>query len=218
MSAANATGHLLCTDLSLAADKPTVPPTAEPPPPTIHAAARARPRPLFSLDAGWLFLIAGIAVVGATVLVPAAADLEEARWQRNKALAIERHRSERLERYGKFLAAIQRSDDDVVLSLMATQLNRSPTARVPLTPVAEPGRTSASPFPMLEPEPLEMPARARLHEKPSLLMRLTTDDHHRLWMLAGGMVCMLIGLLPPVVRRWPAGANESATTGENPGA
>lgn len=168
----------------------------------VHAPTVAVKRPLFRLDAGWLFLAAGVAVIAATVLIPAAADLDEAHWQRNKALAIERHRLERLERYAQYLAAVQRGDEDVVLSLMATQLNRSPIARVPLTPVSEPARTSASPFPALEPDPLTLPERMPLQKNPSLLLRLTTNDHHRLWLIAGGVFCVLIGLLPPAVRRW----------------
>ncbi len=168
----------------------------------LHAPSHTVTRPLFRFDAGWLFLIAGITALAATVLIPAAADLDEARWQRNKALAIERHRIERLERYGQYLAAVQRDDEDVTLTLLATQLNLSPVARIPLTPVADPGRTNASPFPSLEPDPLRLPERSPLQEHPSILLKLTTSDHHRLWLIAGGVLCTLIGLLPPVVRRW----------------
>jgi hypothetical protein len=181
---------------------------------TVHAPSHAVTRPLFSLDAGWLFLIAGIAVIAATVLIPAAADLDEAYWQRNKALAIERHRLDRLERYGQYLSAVQRGDEDVTLSLMATQLNRSPVSRVPLTPVIEPGRTNASPFPSLEPDPLQLPDRLPLQKHPSMLLRLTTNDHQRLWLMAAGVVCMLIGLLPPVVRRWDRDEDEPGEVAE----
>lgn len=157
-------------------------------------------RPLFRLDAGWLFLLAGLAVLSVTVLIPAARDLEEARWQRNRALAIERHREQRLNRYGQYLSAVQRGEEDVVLSLMATQLNVSPVGRVPLLDEGDPGRVNASVFPSLEPDPVELPARPDADKKPSILTRLTTNDHHRLWLLAGGVVCVLIGLLPPVMR------------------
>ena len=124
--------------------------------------------------------------------------LSEARWQRNKALAIERHRTARLERYGQYLAAVQRGDDDIMLSLMATQLNMSPAARVPLMAPDDSRRVSASPFPGLEPEPMDLPARPSWEEHPSLLTRLTTNDRHRLWMLAGGVLCLLLGVLPAV--------------------
>lgn len=180
------------------------------PNPTLHGPSHAVMRPLVRLDPGWLFLIAGIATLAATVLIPAAADLDEARWQRNKALAIERHRLDRLERYGQYLAAVQRGDEDVTLSLLATQLNLSPVARIPLTPVVDPGRTNASPFPALEPDPLTLPERSPLQEHPSILLRLTTSDHHRLWLIAGGVFCTLIGLLPPVVRRWDRSESDPA--------
>ncbi len=170
--------------------------------PAVHQPSHAVTRPLFRLDAGWLFLTAGLALVATTVLIPAAADLDEARWQRDKALAIERHRLDRLERYGKYLAAVQRADEEVVLSLMATQLNRSPVGRVPIMPVDEPARTSASPFPTLEPDALVLPERYPLQQRPSLLLRLTTSDHHRLWMIAAGVLCVLVGLLPPAKREW----------------
>lgn len=169
---------------------------------TVHGPSHAVTKPLFRLDPGWLFLIAGIALVGSTVLIPAMNDLDEARWQRNKALAIERHRLERLERYAQYLAAVQRQEEDVVLSLMATQLNQSPAARVPLMAETDPSRTTASPFPGLEPPPLEDPERSPLQRRPSLLLRLTTSDTHRLWLIAAGVVCMLVGLLPPSVRKW----------------
>lgn len=171
--------------------------------PTVHAphiaaSSRPRPRPLFRLDAGWLFLIAGLAVVSATILIPASLDLSESRWQKDKALAIERHRQTRLERYGQYLAAVQRGDDDLMLSLMATQLNMSPAARVPLMPPEDPRAVSASPFPGLEPEPIDLPERPAWESNPSLLVRLTTNDRHRLWMLASGAVCILIGVLPTI--------------------
>jgi hypothetical protein len=168
---------------------------------TIHAPntpAAPRRRPLIRLDPGWLFLMAGLTIVAATILIPAAAELDEARWQRNKAMAIQRHREARLERYGQYLAAVQRGDDDIVLSLLATQLNMSPADRVPLMPPDDPRRLSASPFPALEPDPMELPLRPLSLEHPSLLTRLTTNDRDRLWLLAGGALCILIGVLPSV--------------------
>src|SRR5688572_11522684 len=117
---------------------------------------RSGPRPLIPLDAGWLFVIAGLGVLASTVLIPAIDDLEEARWQRDRAVAIERHRLERLERYGAYLDAVMRGEESVVLALAAEQLNRVPAGRQPLIPVTEPARRSASVFPSLEPPPLKV--------------------------------------------------------------
>lgn len=172
---------------------------------TVHAAhvstiESARSRPLVRIDPGWLFLLAGLAVVACTILIPAAADLEAAKWERNKALAIERHRAARLERYGQYLAAVHRGDDDVMLSLMATQLNVSPSYRVPLMAMEDPRRVSASPFPALEPDALVLPPKPDMLNDPSLLTRLTTGERSRLWLIAGGVLSILLGVLPAVGR------------------
>ena len=87
---------------------------------------------------------AGLGVLISTVLIPAIDDLEQARWQRDRAAAIERHRVERLERYGAYLDAVMRAEESVVLALAAEQLNRVPAGSQPLIPVMDPARRSAS--------------------------------------------------------------------------
>lgn len=156
--------------------------------------------PLIRIDAGWLFVLAGLGLLASTVLIPAIDDLEEARWQRDRALAIEAHRIERLERYGAYLDALMRGEEAVVLSLAAEQLNRVPAGREPLTPVQDPARRSASVFPALEPPPLNVPPRVK---PDSLLSRLAMGESSRLAMLVVGAMCVLVGVLPPATR--PAG-------------
>lgn len=52
--------------------------------------------PLFRFDAGWLFLVAGAALLCATVLLPAFDDLTDAENSRDAALALEAYQSQRL--------------------------------------------------------------------------------------------------------------------------
>ena len=153
-------------------------------------------RPLIRLDAGWFFLAAGVMLIGATVLIPAHRDLILAQWQRDKAAAVERHHHERLENYASYLNALEKSDESVILSLAGTQLNKSPADRVPLLPAADPTRVSANIFPTLEPAPLRLLDKPDLESRASTLERWTTDDRLRLWMLAGGVLCLLMGILP----------------------
>lgn len=134
-------------------------------------------------------------------MIPAQRDLALARWQRDRATAIERHREERLSHYGAYLAAIEKGDESVVLSLAGTQLNKSPSDRVPLLPAPDPSRASASIFPALEPEPLRLVESPDFASRASLLERWTTDDQVRLWLLAGGVLALLMGVLPPSSRR-----------------
>lgn len=158
----------------------------------------ARPGgPLFRFDPGWLYLGAGVVLLSATVLIPAVDDLAEAQWHRDRALAVERYRSERLRHYSDYLDALERRDPALVLSLAATQLNLAPADRrvmIDASSSGEPG--SASVFEALEPRftPVPPPGPVR-----SLLHRWATGDTSRLWLLAFGAMLVLIGLMPVTV-------------------
>ncbi len=149
-----------------------------------------RARKTIRIDAGWPFLLAGISLLGATVLIPASDDLGEAEWQRDRAMAIERQHEQRLARHRAYLDALKREDEAVVRSLAATQLNRvEKGAEVVLVE-----RSDASVFPALEPNPVELPRR---HEVGSFLERLTTNPRTKPILLGLGSLAVLIGLLPP---------------------
>jgi hypothetical protein len=62
-------------------------------------------RPIDKFDPGWLFLVGGLVLLGFTVVIPAQTDLAEAQWQRDRALAIEAQRKERLFKHERYLAA-----------------------------------------------------------------------------------------------------------------
>ncbi len=144
-------------------------------------------------DPGWLFLAAGLAVLGAAVIIPAYEEAAEVRFKRERAVAVEKHRESRIARYEEFLGAVDSRVPSLVESLAATQLNQIPTERAAL-PVGVPrGNGDASVFPALEPEPLVLPEREK---SPSRLERLVSDESTRKWVIVAGAVCVLIGLLP----------------------
>lgn len=154
------------------------------------------PAPPALFDAGWLFLIAGLAVLVATVLIPAAEDLHQAQYLRDRAVLIEEHRQARLERYEQFLGALRDHEPSLVMALAQSQLNQIPADRVPILPVSDSARVNqanASVFPALEPPPLHLRERRLID---STLQRWATGDTSRLWLIAGGAVCVLVGLLP----------------------
>lgn len=142
------------------------------------------------IDAGWPFLLAGISLLGATVLIPASDDLAEAEWQRDRAMAIERQHEQRLARHLTYLDALERQDEAVVRSLAATQLNRVEKG----TQVLLVEQADASVFPALEPNPVELPQR---REVGSILQRLTANPRTKPILLGLGSLAVLIGLLPP---------------------
>lgn len=157
-------------------------------------------KPLIPLDSGWLFLIPGLVVLCATIVIPAFDDVADAQWKRDRVLAIEKHRLERLHNYIDYLDAVERADESVALSLVASQLNMVPEQSQLIAPPEDPARTSASVFPDLEPNPVMLPEAPPKRER-SLLARLATSESTRLWMIVGSAICILIGLLPGAAPR-----------------
>jgi hypothetical protein len=146
------------------------------------------------LDPGWLFLLAGVTIIGATVLIPAVDDLAEARWQRERALTQERRREDRLQNYQRYLDALQSGNQQLALSLAASELNLIPADRDPLPGLSRGVSDSATIFNALEPAPIIWAERPR---PDSILFRWTTDDAKRMWLIAGGAIACFCGLLPP---------------------
>lgn len=160
--------------------------------------AAAPPRPLIRMDAGWLFLLPGVALLAAAILLPPADDLADARLQRDRMLAIEQHRLARLERYEQYIALLDAKDPVLYQSLAAQQLGLVPNDRRALA-TADSGRVvSASVFPALEPPPLVLPERRRTG---STLETLALDRRGRLILIASAAICLLLGLLPPATPR-----------------
>jgi len=154
--------------------------------------ARTSRLPLF--DAGWLFLIAGLGLLASGVIIPAARDLEQAHWRRDRALRTEMHRLHRLTRHEAYLEAVRDGDEAVALQLATTQLGLARAGADVLSLPAVGPASNASVFVSLEPPPIELPA---LREPTSILSRLANSQHTRLWVMAVGSMLVLIGLLPP---------------------
>lgn len=160
---------------------------------------RDRRIPLIPFDAGWLFLLPGLALLSATVLIPTYNDLLDARWSRDRSAAIEQNRLDRLNRYGMYLDALEREDPSVVKSLAASQLNMIPESFEPLAPPKDPSNVPATVFPLLEPDPSVLASVPPAREK-SRLEIWSSSDRTRVWLIVAGGFCVLIGLLPPASR------------------
>lgn len=149
------------------------------------------------IDPGWLFIAAGMGVLAAVVLIPAKESLDKARWQRDRAIAVEKHRQERITRYEEYLAALDEQSPSLVLSLAESQLNQIPADRGVIPGAGGRLLGSASQdlsvFPSLEPPALELPEYRPVE---STLSKLVTNPKTRGWMILGGSVCVLMGLLP----------------------
>lgn len=138
--------------------------------------------------------MAGVGLLGASILIPAVDALNHARWLRDQARVIEQHRLERIARHEEFLGALKEEDGTLGLALAASQLNQIPADRTPLTgDQLEQVAGGASVFPALEPDPLVLPQQVKVE---STLHRLVTGERTRSWVIVIGAVLLLIGLLP----------------------
>lgn len=147
------------------------------------------------LDPGWLFLISGLVLIAATVLIPAQRERDQARLYLQRATAATEHRQARLARYHQFAQAARNADPALVSSLAAMQLNLAPEGTELLLSSGEIPSRSASVFASLEPPPLVLP---EADGRPvSRLERWTTDPTARLWLLGAAAMLVLLGLLPP---------------------
>lgn len=173
---------------------PTVPPAHQP------VAAHRPARPIDRFDPGWLFLISGIALLAAAVIIPAQADLIYARWQEQRALAIEAQRQERLFKHERFLQAILSREPALVRALAASQLNLVPAARQTHFLTSNPTGADASIFPSLEPAPIHEP---ELHQVDSLLARWSQGQRSQLWLVAVGSLLVFVGIMPWNTPRQP---------------
>lgn len=160
--------------------------------------------PLILFDPGYLFLAAGIVLIAAAVLIPARRDLRQAEWNRDRARAVEAKAKDRLARYAEYLDALARENRTLVVSLAATQLNLAPADRRVMIDASQAGLPAADVFAALEPGRASIPPPLSTG---SMLERWSASRRSRPWLLAGGALLVLIGLLPPArAASGPAGA------------
>lgn len=175
--------------------------------------ARSIPAELLSrCDPGWLFLLTGIALIAAVVILPARDDLDQAEWMRDQILAEEAYRGEQLARHSNLLQSLRAEDPKVVRWLAASQLNMAIEGHDVLPAAAMPRgtRREADVFEMLNPV---YDAPASPSPPDSLLHRLAVDERARLWVVLGGAMCIFYGLLPAAAARTrPVGAPEDRVT------
>ncbi len=115
--------------------------------------------------------------------------------QRDRALAVEAHRAERLGRYERYLAALDARDPGLIQALAATQLNSVPIGLDVLLPGAADRESPI--FASLEPPPLRLVEHIA---DASILERVSTGPRLRPWLIAAGVLLLLVGLLPAAGR------------------
>ncbi len=149
-------------------------------------------RPGLQLDAGWLFLAAGLAICSAGVLVPAYADREAVRREADLLAGRVAWAEARLQARRLFLRRIDEKDPSVLRRLAAAQLDLVPSGE---SPVLEAAGRSATISRWID-ESVAAPATdlAPSAAGVSILERLATGPK-RLLLVAAGILAVFAGLV-----------------------
>ena len=91
-----------------------------------------RTQPLFRFDPGWLFTVAGLAIIMAAALLPTDRDLYAMREQLRAMEAKEAWNDQRLQAYASFQKEFAERDPALMRRLAASQLNLMPQGEQPL--------------------------------------------------------------------------------------
>lgn len=147
-------------------------------------------RPLFFFDAGWLFIIAGLSMCMSVLLLPAKHDLFILESQRDALRAEELHNNARLRAHVDFIRAVDEGDPELGRRLVASQLNLLPQDQTPVLLASSPAGAvqywldASATRPNIEPESWPETTLSRLASGP-----------RRIWLMAGGVMCVFLGLL-----------------------
>lgn len=145
---------------------------------------------LLRFGPGWLFVLAGLALCAAGILIPAQSDLKQLQNQRDQLLHEEAILSKRIEARAEFLEQIEKQDPALINRLAVSQLNLIPAQGTPVLiapSVGDPIDKWVDATIIAEP----LQSRATIQSTLSQL----AQGRYRLWLLASGVVCAFAGLL-----------------------
>ncbi len=144
----------------------------------------------FSFDPGWLFVLCGLALCGAGILLPAERDLSVQLRQLEQMRAEEAALCARQDAYHEFLGQLEAQDPALLRRLAASQLNLIPAGGEVLLVSA---RRDAGVADWID-AAVSAPAPPLPPPSETALGRLTTGPA-RLWVLGGAVLSVFVGLL-----------------------
>jgi hypothetical protein len=156
----------------------------------------ASTQPLFEIDPGWPYLLAGLGLVFGAVVLPEQAKLHQGEQQ----LAQMQHLVARSEAvagaYDEFAVRVKEGDPTLMRRLAVSQLNLLPEGEVPIV------RAESATVPITEWIEGSVPASDFVAEpfRDSLLSRWALG-RTRLWVMGGGVLCIFVGLVMTAPRR-----------------
>lgn len=144
------------------------------------------------LDAGWLFLSAGVILMASVALIGPLDDLALLRYRRDRLAALEQAATEQLEAYLVFLEAVEEEDPMLMRRLVAAQMNQIPATDEVVGMVGD--ELDAHVDHWIQ-STLPGPAYVEPPIQPDSWLRKLSTGANRLWTLLAGAVLVFIGLL-----------------------
>lgn len=149
----------------------------------------------FRFDPGWLFLLSGLVMLTAIILLPPSDDLVGLEYKHQLLIDQQHHALDRLEAYTNFLEALDNEDPVLVRRLAATHLNRIPANSEPVAMIgsdldASVERWIAGTLPVSRDIPVP-------EFKDTYLRRICRKGSSgRLWIIGLSAILIIIGLMP----------------------
>lgn len=167
-------------------------------------------KPFFHFDPGWLFILSGLALCAAGILLPAQADVEALQRQLEQLRDEESRALARLKAHADFLDQVDQADPALIKRLAAAQLNLVPEGDRPVLRAT----SNTAPVTNWVDSTVSFDIRPPKPQPVSTLSRWATGPQ-RLWMFGGGILAVFIGVLlspaPVRIGRW----RRTATTQHN---
>jgi len=162
-------------------------------------------RPLVRIDPGWLFIVAGLTMVFAIILIPPQIQLHTMRQRLDLLRAEEAAAIDRLRAYSDFIVALDEGEEVLIRRLAAAQLNRIRADESPVLIAA----SANQPVTEWIESTVERPAVLTRPYPQTRLTDLVTGPH-RHWALAASALCLFIGLVlgPGRMRGDPASTDD----------
>lgn len=153
---------------------------------------------------GWMFFIAGLVLIGMTVLIPLQSNLALMQWRRDVMQKQARHLDRQVSSYADFHSALTGEDPILLQRLAYHQLNLKPAGTDPLVPLSGPGGAAARGTgryrsPSIEAmlyEPL--PDKGQPPSPPNTRLYRLAQGPKRVAILAIGLVFVYVGLMLPI--------------------
>lgn len=156
----------------------------------------ASTQPLFQIDPGWPYLLAGLGLVFGAVVLPEQAKLHQGEQQLAQMQHLVAHAEAVAGAYDDFAKRVKEGDPSLLRRLAVSQLNLLPEGEVPLV------RAESASVPITEWIEGSVPSSQFVADpfRDSLLSRWALG-RTRLWVMGGGVMCIFVGLVMTAPRR-----------------